>query len=62
MSDDDLPATIPQDVAALNDETFKRICNELGRQGVLDRPNRTTELDLRIRNGELVEVTHVDEK
>jgi hypothetical protein len=57
----ELPTTIPSAVAAFDDDTFKKICNELGDQGVLDRPNRTLELGLNVTAGELVRVTHVKE-
>lgn len=59
--DDRYPHTLPREVVAFDDDLFKRICNHLGEVGKLDRPNRTTELDLRIRAGELVRVTHAAE-
>jgi hypothetical protein len=61
-TDDGTPVQVPAEIAAFNEDLFKRVCNYLGEQGVLDRPNRTTRLVLDIRAGELVEVVEVEEE
>lgn len=62
MTDDETPVRVPEEVAPFDHALFKHLCNYLGEQGVLDRPNRTTRLVLDIRAGELVEVVEVEEE
>lgn len=60
--DDDLPVAVPMEVARFDDDLFKRICNYLGDEGILDRPNRTTRLTLDIEAEEKIRVTRVEER